>query len=123
MFAFKAGAIIGLAIIVHYADVVKYLHLCYIRAYRAVPVFVGFQWLAWARPCLGVLRCQIRGQGRICPTAAKAAVCHRPAPLAALVLLGLISPAQGQAPETPAACAANKGVCPTADNGGLSVIK
>ena len=68
-------------------------------------------------------RIQIRGQGRICPTAAKAAVCHRPAPLAALVLLGLISPAQGQAPETPAACAANKGVCPTADNGGLSVIK
>jgi hypothetical protein len=27
MFAFEAGAIIGLAIIVHYADVVKYLRL------------------------------------------------------------------------------------------------
>jgi hypothetical protein len=42
MFAFEAGAIIGLAIIVHYADVVKYLRLCYIRVYRAVPVLVGF---------------------------------------------------------------------------------
>jgi len=27
MFAFEAGAIIGLAIIVHYSDVVKYLRL------------------------------------------------------------------------------------------------
>ena len=42
MFAFEAGAIIGLAIIVHYADVVKYPRLCYTRPYRAVPVFVGF---------------------------------------------------------------------------------
>lgn len=43
-------------------------------------------------------RCQMRGQGRICPTAAEAAVCHRPAPLATLVLPGLIYLAQGQAP-------------------------
>ena len=123
MFAFEAGAIIGLAIIVHYADVVKYLHLCYIRVYRAVPVFVGFQWTLVMQTSLDVARCHSRGQGRICPTAAKAAVCHRPASLVALVLLGLSSPAQGFAPRPRAVPAANIAACPTAIIRGLHVIK
>ena len=72
---------------------------------------------------LTAIWCQFWGQGRECPTADKSALCHRTAPLVALVLPVLSSPAQGFAPRPRAVPAANIAACPTAIIRGLHVIK
>ena len=114
---------IGLSIILHYAVVVKCFLLCYKVGYGSWRFYSGFQWDLLMRTRLTGRWCQFWGQGRECPTAAKAAVCHRPAPLVALVLPVLSSPAQGFAPRPRAVPAANMGACPTAIIRDLDVIK
>ena len=114
---------IGLVIIFHYSDVVKCFLLCYKVGYGSWRFYSGFQLDLFMQTRLTGRWCQFWGQGRECPTAAKAAVGHLPAPLVALVLPGLSSPAQGFAPRPRAVPAANIAACPTAIIRGLHVIK